>query len=1040
MNKKLVETMYMLSPAQQGMFYETVQNTGSGVHIEQFACTLEGELDQELFIQAWQQVTRYHAILRTAFVWSAQNEPVQVVMKQVDVPFQYEDWRMFSAQEQASKLEDFLQRDRATGFKLTRPPLMRLALLQTSDTTYEFVWTHHHILMDGWCCSLVQKDFLLSYEALSKGQRYQPAAHRPYRDYINWLKQQDESKAETFWRANLRGIHQPTPLGKSVPNPDIEPGPGGFGTIDTLLDARTGEQLQHLVRQQRLTLNTLFQGVWALLLGRYSQQADVLFGITVSGRPPELPGIESMVGLCINTLPVRVSLPAEQPLWSWLQQLQLHNLELRQFEYISGGKVHQWSQIQGGSSLYESLLVVENYPVDNSILQKNDQLLVVNNIRSIGAQTSYPLTVLVIPGQQISLRCVYDKQRLTEQTVQTIQRHFLQMLATIAWEGENALEALQQHIPEQERPVIRPLAEVNRENNQDAQAIETWTPLEEQLRAIWQEVLGKQNLSPQDNFFKLGGHSLLATQVIARIRQEVQLEVPLRALFEAPTIAALASYISRLQDNTTHDLTMNRPVLRTSVHTEPLPLSFAQQRLWFAQQLAPESSSYNSPVFVRIHGEVQRDALQRALNEIVRRHEVLRTIYREIDGQPCQIVMPAEPLALPYIDLRTFPDNRREQKALEFATQEGQHLFNLEQSPLIRTILLQLQQNEYVLLTNVHHIAFDAWSAGIFLREMLTLYAAYTQDKPSPLVELPAQYADFAHWQRSWLQGGEQERLIAYWQQQLRGAKALEMTTDRPRPAVTTFEGAAQPFAFSATLSQQLQALSQQEGVTLFMTLLAAFNILLYRITNQEDIVLGTDIANRTLQETELMIGFFVNLLVLRTNLGGKPGFQEVLKRVRHMVLDAYAHQDLPFEKLVDALHLERTQNYTPLVRGLFVMQNIPLAYDQAAGIALSPFNGELVTAKFDFVIFLFETEQGLRGSVNYSTELFNPETITTLMQRFEVLLQNIVANPQAQIEALDFYTEQEKKTRQAEAHAQNTTRRNKLKLARREEISIPGR
>ncbi|GCF07266.1 condensation domain-containing protein [Dictyobacter arantiisoli] len=1035
MNKKLVETMYMLSPAQQGMFYETAQNAGSGLHIEQFICTLEGDIHQELFVQAWQLVTQHYAILRTAFVWGSKNEPIQVVMRQVEIPFLYKDWRAFSTQEQASKLEDFLQQDRSNGFKLARPPLMRLALLQTSQTTYEFVWTHHHILMDGWCCSLIQKDFLLCYEALIKGQTYQPTAHRPYRDYISWLQQQDESKAEEFWRKSLQGIQQPTPLGKVASHHAAEHAQEGFGTLDTQLDTHTSEQLQQRVRQQRLTLNTLFQGVWALLLSRYSQQTDVLFGITVSGRPPELTGIEKMVGLCINTLPVRATLSAEQPLWPWLQQLQAYNLELRQFEYISGGKVHQWSQIQGGMPLYESLLVVENYPVDNSILQKKDHLLEMNAIRSVGAQTKYPLTLLVIPGQQISIRCVYEKQRLDEQTVHTIQKHFLQILAAIAREPESTIGALQQRITTQELPQIHREVKLRK-----IQEPEEHSPLEEHLLTIWQEILGKSNLSIQDNFFKLGGHSLLATQVITRIRQIVQIEVPLRALFEAPTISALAQYITKLQQNTTDQPEILKPAMQIIEHTNPLQLSFAQQRLWFAQQLTPESSSYNSPVFVRIHGELDRDSLQRALNEIVRRHEVLRTVYREVNGHPLQLVLPAEPLALPYIDLRTFPPEQREQKALEFATQEGQHLFHLEESPLIRTVLLQLQHNEYVLLTNVHHIAFDAWSAGIFLREMLTLYEAYIQDKPSPLAELPAQYADFAYWQRSWLQGKELERLIAYWQKQLRGAKALEMTTDHPRPPVAVFEGASQPFAFPAVLSKQLQALSQTENVTLFMTLLTAFNILLYRLTNQEDIVLGTDIANRTLSETELMIGFFVNLLVLRTNLGGKPGFQEALKRVRQMVLEAYAHQDLPFEKLVDALHLERTQNYTPLVRGLFVMQNIPLAYDQAAGISLSPFQGELVTAKFDFVIFLFETEQGLQGSINYSTTLFNPETITNLIQRFEVLLQSIIANPEAQIEALDFQTEQEKASKVAEIQMQNNIRRKNLKIARREEISIPGK
>jgi non-ribosomal peptide synthetase component F len=303
---------------------------------------------------------------------------------------------------------------------------------------------------------------------------------------------------------------------------------------------------------------------------------------------------------------------------------------------------------------------------------------------------------------------------------------------------------------------------------------------------------------------------------------------------------------------------------------------------------------------------------------------------------------------------------------------------------------------------------------------------------------LPAQYADFALWQRNWLQGKELERLITYWQGQLRGAQELELPTDRPRPAVSTFQGATYSFTYPQELTQQLQKLSQQEGVTLFMTLLTAFNILLYRQTNQEDIVLGTDIANRTLSETELMIGFFVNLLVLRTHLGGKPGFREALKRVREMVLGAYAHQDLPFEKLVEALHLDRSLNRTPLVRCLFVMQNVPLYYTEGAGLTLSPFQGDLLTAKFDFVIFLFETEQGIQGSVNYSTELFDKGTIQRMMQRFEVLLHSIVAQPHAQIDALDCSTEQEKASQHRETQTQHHALRRKLKAARREEIVLP--
>ncbi|MGH7828765.1 MAG: condensation domain-containing protein, partial [Candidatus Binatia bacterium] len=393
-----------------------------------------------------------------------------------------------------------------------------------------------------------------------------------------------------------------------------------------------------------------------------------------------------------------------------------------------------------------------------------------------------------------------------------------------------------------------------------------------------------------DNFFDLGGHSLLATRLISRVGATCQVEIPLRFLFETPTVAGLAGRIeqSRRQDHELHDLPMSRAHAQ-----EKVPLSFAQQRLWFLDQYEPGSSVYNIPSALRLKGALNVPALERSLSEIVRRHEALRTTFAVIDGEPFQVIAPALPVSLPIVDLTDRPGSEREKEAQTIAAEHAQKPFDLSQGPLLRVFLLHLGEDDHILLLTMHHIVSDGWSRGVLYRELSVLYEAYTQGKPSPLAELPIQYADFAFWQRQWLQGEVLENQLLYWKKQLEGAPALlNLPTDRPRPAVQSYRGGSRSIELSQELTQGLKALSAQEGVTLFMTLLAAFQTLLHRYTGQNDIVVGSPIANRNRAEIEGLIGFFVNTLVMRTDLSGNPTFKELLTRVRETTLEAYTHQD----------------------------------------------------------------------------------------------------------------------------------------------------
>jgi len=524
------------------------------------------------------------------------------------------------------------------------------------------------------------------------------------------------------------------------------------------------------------------------------------------------------------------------------------------------------------------------------------------------------------------------------------------------------------------------------------------TPEEEIVAEVWSQVLGIERIGIYDNFFELGGHSLLATQVVSRMREAFGVEIPLRRLFEVPTVAGLAEGMEVARRSGRN---LQAPAILPVPRDGDLLLSFAQQRLWFIDQLEPGNSAYNFPAAVRLKGPLNVVALEQSVNEIVKRHEALRTTFATVDGRPVQVIASTLTVRPPVVNLQELSESEREAEVRRLVIEEAQRPFNLARGPLLRITLLRLAEEEHVGLLTMHHIVSDGWSTGILIRELALLYEAFSCGRSSPLPELPIQYADFAHWQRQWLQDEVLETQLNYWKRELVDAPLLELPTDHPRPAVQTFRGSQQSLLLPSTVGEGLKALSRQQGVTLFMTLLAAFKVLLHRYSSQDDLIVGTPIANRNRLEIEGLIGFFVNTLVVRSDLSGNPSFRELLQRVREVCLGAYAHQDLPFERLVEELHLERNLGRNPLFQVMFVLQNASMQTIVLPGLTLSPVEVDNGTAHFDLTLHIADTEQGLLETLSYNTDLFEADTITRMLGHFRTLLEEVVGNPESRLSDL---------------------------------------
>ncbi|MEU5658026.1 amino acid adenylation domain-containing protein [Streptomyces sp. NPDC047737] len=1006
--KDLFEDILPLAPLQEGMlFHATYDEDALDVYTVRLAVDLEGPFDLEVFRAAVTTLLLRRNNLRAGFLSENLSKPVQVVPREFETPVLTHDLSGLDEDARRTRLAQLTAADEAVRFDLTDPPLLRFTVVRLAERGWRLMFTCHHILLDGWSMPLVLGELFALYERGGDAAGLPPVV--PFKLYLAWLRKQDKQQGLAAWQAAFEGLAAPTLVA-----------PKADGTVDapprrlTLeLPEEQSAELTALARRLGITVNTMVQVAWGLQLAGLTGADDIVFGATVSGRPPEIEGVESIVGLFINTVPVRIRLDAAETLRSLLLRVQAEQSALLDHHYIGLTEIQRAT---GHGELFDSLVAFESYPVDAESLRGSLGDLTVTGVDGADA-THYPLTLIAVPGRRLQLRLGYQDGLFSEESVAGILGNLETVLRTVAGGGT-------QPVGDVMRSVAPPLGWVVPESAPRAGDVSSRglltaggagaggraprTPQEEMLCGLFAEILGVPSVSIDDNFFDLGGHSLLATRLVSRIRSVFEIELPVRALFDAQSVVALAERVVGSSVG-------GRAALVPMVRPERVPLSFAQRRLWFLNRMEGPSGTYNIPLGVRLSGVLDVVALRAALVDVVGRHESLRTVFPDVGGEPWQEVVAVGDVVVPFemVDVAEGEVGA----ALAGVASAG---FDLSVDLPVRVWLFRVSDVEHVLCVVVHHIAGDGWSQAPLARDLGVAYRARVGGVAPGWADLPVQYADYALWQREVLgdegdEGSAISRQLGYWRGVLEGLPdELSLPVDRVRPVVSSYRGGTVSVGLGARLHRDLVGLARSSRSSVFMVLQAGVSGLLSRLGGGVDIPLGTAVAGRTDAALDDLVGFFVNTLVLRADVSGDPGFGELVDRVRVTDLAAFAHQDVPFEQLVHALQPARSLARHPLFQVMVVLQNNAVASLDLPGLVARPVDGEGGAAKFDLGFNFVERTgpdggpAGIDLTVEYSSDLFDEETVEELGRRLVRLLSLGAADPSMPISQLDLLESRE--------------------------------
>ena len=977
-----VEDIYPLSPMQGLMLTQVLSGADPTLLVNQARYEIQGPLRGDLLRRAWARLVERHGALRTAVLWKGLDRPVQVVRRGVDVSFEEIDLRG----QPPARVQELADEDAATPMDLGVAPLMRCTLLRTAEDRHVLLWTAHHLVIDRWSHDALFSELALVYRELSGGQEADLPPAAGFRSYIAWLRDQDDPEGTRFWTEELRDFRRSTPLANGG-TPSVD---GERRTARRLLSADTTARLRANAAAWRSTLAAQVLGAIAIALARRNRSGDVVYGLTVSGRPAELPEVEHTVGSFVNNVPLRVRLDPEDLVLDLVRTVQRSHLRRARHEHVSPAVIHDVSDLPPDQALFDLLVVL-------NLGERSEPDWLDLEIRPVGAtfDAAYPFLLgIAISEGRLELKLVHDSGSTgAEEALESIAR----ALGDLA--GATHDTTVGDLLP----GIVFSSTPMGRVDLGSSSAGESG-PLDLAVAEIWQDVLGLDRVTADDDFFELGGTSLQALRILRRVERRAGRALSISDFFGAPSVRGILSVLGETPEPAPSDAILRAP------RTGPLPLSFAQERLWALDRIEGESAVYNLPVAVRLSGPLDADRLRAALTAVVERHEVLRTRYPSAGGSPHQAI--ADEAASSWGWAEETLEALGPQEARERVESVAAEPFQLATGPVFRATLFRLGAEDHVFLMSMHHSVADGWSVRVLTRDLSRAYRSFP-DRPA-WDPLPVHYADYAAWQRGLLDSPEFEEKVAWWRDRLSDLAPLDLPTDRSRPTLQSFRGAVHRVEIAPPLAEALRRLGRREGTTLFMTLTAALRALLYRYTGQTDIAIGTPYAGRTRAEAEDMVGMFVNTLLIRADVRRDMSFRDLLTDVREESTAAHARQDVPFEKLVEVLQPERDLSRHPLFQIMFALQDPEGLALELDGIDVGRYDLDQDISKFDLTLYLQETttpdgDVALEGLWEYATDLFDASTIERMQGHFVNLLESVAADPSQPISGLRLLSERER-------------------------------
>ncbi|WP_030487114.1 condensation domain-containing protein [Micromonospora chokoriensis] len=1010
-----VEDIYELSPLQRGMLLHSAHDGAPDMYLSQQTYLVTGKLDLEALVAAWQSVSDRHPALRTSFHWEDLDKPLQVVHREVDLPVIHHDWPD-AGDDLADRLERLRASDAATGFDLTVPPLQRLHVVRVGDERFGLVWSFHHLLMDGWSIPILLGELLGEYRARTAGWPTSPPAP-PYRDYIAWLQRQDPEASRRWWTGLLDSStgNRLRPLAPADPRQ----GTGPIDRREVQLPAALLDGLREAAVRHRVTLGTLAYAVWAAVIRRHSDRADVVLGCVTSGRPADLPGVEGMIGVLANTLPLPVEVPDDGDLGDWLRRVQDTAAQLRRHEYTSLADIKRWVG-RSGQELFDSTLSVDNYSITIDPAMLGGDLTFRPDV--LFDKTSTPIAATFTPDSG-AVQMLVHRDRFPAGFVDDLVTDL-----TAALEAVTSADRVQQVAPA--RPAAGP-PPVPATVEDSAAGQPPATAVEERIAEVYRQVLERPSVDVTMSFFALGGDSFDAVRAAGRIegasvaliaahpsvRELARAIAPEETAAPEPD-ADLDDEIGRLEEllarKRAEKARRDETPQLVPVPREPsMVCTHQQEAMWFMHQVAPHWTSYHVPIPLRLHGNLDVAALERAMHTLVVRHESLRTRFVAEHGVPRQVIDP--PPARTRLPVTELTEDQVEPWARGLYTEP----FDLAAAPAFRVGVGRVAPDDFVVVMVFHHIVTDGWSGRILGDELSAAYAAVRAGVPAKLPPVRVQPADLAVWQRRWLAGPERDRQIGHWREALAGLSTVDFSADRPRPARPNGAGANVLRVLPAETSAAVRAYTREHRVSLLSVLHAGLLSVLHRWTGQLDLPVGSLLTGRTSAEIESMVGYLGSIVVLRPDLSGEPSFAELIDRCNRVVLDATSRQDVPFLLVVDALRPERVTGRNPLFQiGLTLHPpGINAALRLGDDVTGEQFGLHDEYTLWDMAVDVTDAPDGdLYLSIDYSAELYDPERITRFADHFATALTAGLSDPDTRATDLEIMPAAERRQALPEA------------------------